>query len=286
MRDRRAVEAHRLAVGLHVELLEVGREAAPAPGRTAAPPWSRSRARCRSRRRSGRAAPARWRPSGAVRKCSSMAWNPARNSREVVAARWRSSATGRSPSRPSSGRRPSPRSRTCWRCRCRTPPPSSAFVLTATKCSGDGVLAERVDEPRPGRAGVGQRLDRGERLRRHDEQRRAPGRARRAPPAMSAPSTLETKRHAMSRVAEGVEGAVGHRRAEVGAADADVDHGADPLAGRARPRRRRAPVGERAHPRRAPRARRARRRAPSTLDRPASSRPARAARRAARRGAR
>ncbi len=36
---------------------------------------------------------------------------------------------------------------------------------------GDGVLAEGVDEPGPGRAGVGQRLDRRERLRRDDEQR-------------------------------------------------------------------------------------------------------------------
>ncbi len=38
--------------------------------------------------------------------------------------RWRSSATGRWPSRSCNGRRPSPRTRTCCRCRCRTRRPS------------------------------------------------------------------------------------------------------------------------------------------------------------------
>ena len=41
---------------------------------------------------------------------------------------------------------------------------------------------------------------------------------------------------------------VGHHRAEVGAADADVDHVADPLAGVAGPRSRTHPVGEVGHP--------------------------------------
>ena len=48
-------------------------------------------------------------------------------------------------------------------------------------------------------------------------------------PAMSAPSTLDTKRAVDLRVAERVERPVGHRRPEVGAADADVDDGADAL---------------------------------------------------------
>ena len=59
--------------------------------------------------------------NGAVRKCSSIAWKPAR-SRRKPSGPTRSSARGRWPSPSSSGRRPSPRSRTCCRCRSRTPP--------------------------------------------------------------------------------------------------------------------------------------------------------------------
>ena len=45
-----------------------------------------------------------------------------------------------------------------------------------------------------------------------------------------------------------METAVCHRRAEVAAADADVDHGADPLAGVTGPLAAAHPLGERAHP--------------------------------------
>ena len=58
---------------------------------------------------------------------------------------------------------------------------------------GDGILAERLDEPGAGRAGVGERLDGRERLRRDDEQRRCRVEAA-STAAMSAPSMLETRR--------------------------------------------------------------------------------------------
>ena len=89
--------------------------------------------------------------------------------------RWRASATARPRSRRSSVRRPSPRSRTCWPCRCRSRPTCSALVETATKCLATAAAGRRrapVEQPRAGRRGVGQRLLRGERLRRDDEQRR------------------------------------------------------------------------------------------------------------------
>ena len=55
-------------------------------------------------------------------------------------------------------------------------------------------------------------------------------------PAMSAPSTLDTKRAVISGWRYAAQRPVGHRRTEVGAADADVDDGADAPPGRARPR--------------------------------------------------
>ena len=53
--------------------------------------------------------------------------------------------------------------------------------------------------------------------------------------AKSVPSTLETKRKVSSRCAVVAQRLVGHHRAEVGAADADVDDVADRLAGVAGP---------------------------------------------------
>ena len=66
--------------------------------------------------------------------------------------------------------------------------------------------------------------------------------------AKSVPSTLETKRKVMSRRAVVAQRLVGHHRAEVGAADADVDDVADRLAGVARPLARAHPLGEGGHP--------------------------------------
>ena len=120
--DGAAVDVHRLAVALHVELLEVGREApeALAVGQhrvglraqeVAVPDAERARAapgRCARSGRSGSARP----PRGSRRGTPGSA-----------RVRWRWPATGRWPSRPSSGRPPSPRSRASRSCRCRTPRP-------------------------------------------------------------------------------------------------------------------------------------------------------------------
>ena len=63
----------------------------------------------------------------------------------------------------------------------------------------------------------------------------------------SVPSTLETKRNVMRAVAVVLERLVGHHRAEVGAADADVDDVADALAGVALPVAAAHAVGEGRH---------------------------------------
>ncbi len=98
------------------------------------------------------------------------------------------------------------------------------------------VLARQpVEQPGPAEPGVGQRLERAERLARHDEQRgrgvetcqrrRAVGRVDVADePALQA--VLDVRRQRLVR----------HHRAEVGAADPDVDDRPDPLARGPRPR--------------------------------------------------
>ena len=159
-----------------------------------------------------------------------------RASRRTARDRSRSSATGRWRSRTSSGHRPSPRTRTCWRCRCRTSPPPCALVDTATKC----LATADSSPPRPAtlhsraRPGVGEGLERGERLRRDDEQRLGRVEVVGGLPEVGAVDVAhEPERHvALREVAQGV---VGHVRSEVGAADADVDDVADALAGVADP---------------------------------------------------
>ena len=63
----------------------------------------------------------------------------------------------------------------------------------------------------------------------------------------SVPSMLETKRKVMPALAVMPERLVGHHRPEVGAANADVDHVADALAGMALPRAAPDAVGEVGH---------------------------------------
>ena len=63
----------------------------------------------------------------------------------------------------------------------------------------------------------------------------------------SAPSTFDTNRTVSVAVGERAQRLVRHRRAEVGAADADVDDVPDPLAGVAGPLARTDPVGEGGH---------------------------------------
>ena len=66
--------------------------------------------------------------------------------------------------------------------------------------------------------------------------------------AKSVPSTLDTKRKVSSLRAVVAQRLVGHHRAQVGAADADVDHGADAPAGVPRPLAGADRVGKARHP--------------------------------------
>ena len=198
--------------------------------------------------------------SGAVRKCSSIAWKPASISLELLGADARSSSTGRSPSPSSSGRRPSPRSRTCWRCRCRTRrrarrssrPRRSAWrsrprrrAAATTHARADCAFVSVSSVPNV-----------------FDETMNSVSSADRSRVAStkSVESTFETKRNVMSRSRVVAERLVRHHRPEVGAADADVHDVADGLAGVALPLARPHPVGERGSCGRAPRAPRRRRR--------------------------
>ena len=123
----------------------------------------------------------------------------------------------------------------------------------------DGVrVAERLDEPRSCGARVGHRLERRERLRGDDEQ--GLGRvevAGRLGEVRRVDVGDEAERELASRVVP--QRLVRHRGAEVGAADADVDHGADRPAGVAEPRARANGIGEHAASGRAPRGHPARR---------------------------
>ena len=125
---------------------------------------------------------------------------------------------------------------------------SAAFVETATKCLATDcfVAAETRERPVARRVGVGHRLQRREGLRRDDEEglrwiEIADG--FREVGAIDVGD--EPKRH--GAVAVVLERLVGHHRAEVGAADADVDDVANALAGVALPRAAADPVGEVGH---------------------------------------
>ena len=186
-------------------------------------------------------------------------------------ARWRRPARCRSRSRRSSGRPPSPRSRTRWpgRCRTRRPcrgpsrPPRSGGDTAAASASDPASIA-----PDARRASSSQAL-----------QSRALVSVSRVPKVL-----LDTMNSVVVglQVAQGGgrvgrvdvgdepalelgvpvggEGLVGHHRAEVGAADPDVDDRPDPLAGDARStprcgparRTRRRVAGRRARRRRRP----------------------------------
>ncbi len=88
-------------------------------------------------------------------------------------SRWRARSAGRSTTTANSGRRPSPRTRTCSPARCRTPLTSFSLVETATKCFATcaSSLARARNHARADRALVIVSCGR-ERLRRDDEQRR------------------------------------------------------------------------------------------------------------------
>ena len=111
---------------------------------------------------------------------------------------------------------------------------------------GDGVLTECVDEPAPGRGGVRECLEGGERLGRDDEQRR-----RRVESVERADEIggvdVGYELRGDPRVGVVPECVVDHDRAQIGSTDADVDDGGDLLAGGTDPFARTHAIGEFAH---------------------------------------
>ena len=111
---------------------------------------------------------------------------------------------------------------------------------------GHSFLAERVDQPCAGRAGIGERLDGREGLGADDEHRLG-----RLEPGDSTPEICPIDvRHESARqagLAVRSEGVVGHGRSEIGPADADVDDRPNGSAGCSLPGAVSDPVGERGH---------------------------------------
>ena len=167
--DRLAATGHGLAVALHVELLEVGGEAGQllAVGEDGVGLGAEEV-------RVPDAEQAEEHRQVVLDRRGAEVLVDQRGSRRAApgsgSARCRSSPRARWPSRASSARRPSPRSRTCSRVSMPNAATSSALVDTATKWCCDGVLAEGIDQPGAGGAGVGHRLEGREGLRRDDEQ--------------------------------------------------------------------------------------------------------------------
>ena len=163
--DPLPIQGDMLAVALHRQLLQIGRESVSGTARKAIP-----------------------RPSAAPRKSLYHTAEQAHENRQIALersgaemlvhlrgsrpalrgsfrGRWQSWSKGRSPSPWSSGRRPSPRTRTCWRCRCRT------WRLPRVRRNRDKMLGHRLliasqAGQRPGAGGlrVGHGFQRGEGL--------------------------------------------------------------------------------------------------------------------------
>ena len=112
---------------------------------------------------------------------------------------------------------------------------------------GDRGVAERVGEPAPRGGGVGQRLQRGERLGCDDEKRCGGVESVECGHQVGGVDVGDEPRRdaCVGVVAQRV---VHHHRAQVRAADADVDDGLDPLTGCPGPFAAAQPVGEVAHP--------------------------------------
>ena len=116
---------------------------------------------------------------------------------------------------------------------------SPALVETATKCLAIAcVVAEGGQQPVRARVRALVIVSSVVKVLEETMNSVSAGSRSRVASAKSVPSTFETKRKVMSRVAVVAQRLVGHDRAEVGAADADVDDVADALAGVAGPLRR------------------------------------------------
>ena len=235
--DAHAVDRHVLAVALHGELLEIGGKALEillvgqhgdglgaeevrVPHADAGPSA----------------------PADCVRTAPSGNARPSRGSRPA----WRGNCPGRSPawsrgrwpSPSNSGRRPNPRSRTCWRCRCRI---SRLPLRWSTRRQSAWrwrlLVLQARQQPVARRVRVGHGFQRGEGLGGDDEQRL--GRieiAHRFGEIRAVDVGDETESH--GAVAVVLQRFIGHDRAEIGAADADIDDVADAFAGMAFPARR------------------------------------------------
>ena len=183
--------------------------------------------------------------SGAVRKCSSTMWKPGEELGEPL---------------PADGRHHRQPDRRVHRVAAADPVPEAEHVVGVDAEVVDQLLvrrhrdevlghrgvAERVGQPAPRRGRVGQRLQRGERLRRDDEKRCGRVESVELGHQVGGVDVGDEPRRD-ARVGVVAQRLVHHHRAEVRAADADVDDGLDALAGRARPLAAAQPVGEVAH---------------------------------------
>ena len=135
---------------------------------------------------------------GALEKCSIDRVEPAKQLGEVLRARWRSSSRARWRSPWSSAHRPSPRTRTCWRCRCRRP------RLFGVGRDRDEVLgdrrfvAEALDEPLARRVAL-VRVSRVPNVFEEMMKSVSSAAGRATASTKSVASTLETKRKVRSR---------------------------------------------------------------------------------------
>ena len=220
--------ATRLAVALHVELLQVRRQARAAPGRTAAPPASGAPRKSRYQTPSSPSAPAGSSSSGASTEVLVDRRGSRRAARANRRARSRSSATARSPTPSSSARRPSPRTRTCSRDRSRTPRPlrrSSRRPRSARATPPRRRRARRASQP----ARVVAFVIVSRVVNVFDETMNNVSAGSRSASAVDEIGAVDVRHEAEPRapVAERAQRVVGHRRAEIAAADPDVHDVAD-----------------------------------------------------------
>ena len=172
-----------------------------------------------------------------------------RASRGSRRGRSRSSGSARLRSPSSSGRRPSPRTRTCWRCRSRRRPPARRWWTrrrSASPTASSPAPRPASSQSRAVRALVSVSSVVNVLLATMNSV--SSGSRSAVASRMSVPSMLDTNRKRIERSLYWTQRLRRHRRPEVAAADADVDDIADGLAGGARPVAAADPERERGHP--------------------------------------
>ena len=245
-RHGHTVGSTELAVALHLQLLEVRSAACRARARTARPPGSGRRGSSRYQQASR---PHEHRHVLGPRRPTEVLVHFVRAGEqrgELVRPDGRPSTTARSPTTSSTGRRPNPRTRTCCRCRCRTPLPHRRSSTPRRSASRPRRRrARQRNQLRAERAFVSvssvvNDFDEttNKRLGRFGSRS-----ARREIGAVDVGHEAALELGAAVRA----QRVVGHRGAEVAAADADVHDRADAPARVPRPLARPHPIGERAH---------------------------------------